>query len=50
MEKRMPVVSVWRSMIGSVLERGASAEGGLLAERGGYGRSGVEAAVREWSV
>ena len=49
-EVRMPVVSVWRSMIGSVLERGASADGGLPAERGDCGRSGVEATVREWFV
>ena len=45
-ERRMPVVSLWRSMIRSVLERGASAGGRLLMERGGYGRSGVEAAQR----
>ena len=44
------MVSVLRSMIGSGLERGSSAEGGPLAERGGYGRLGVEAAAREWSV
>ena len=50
MEGGMPVVPGWGAMIGSVLERGAAAEGGLLAERGGYGRSGVEAVVREWSV
>ena len=44
------MVSVWWSMIESVLERAASAVWGLLVNRGGYGRSGVEAAVREWSV
>ena len=44
------MVSVWLSMIESALERGAPAEGGLLAEWSDYGRSGVEAAVREWSM
>ena len=43
-------MSVCRSMIESVRERGAPAEGGLLAKWGDYGRSAIEAAVREWSV
>ena len=50
-EEWMSMVSVWRSMIESFLERGAPADGGLLAEWGDYGRrSGVEAAARDWSV
>ena len=44
------MVTVWRSMVESVFERGAPAEGRLLAEWDDYGLSGVEATPREWSV